>query len=310
MMWPPGRFVDALGPLFVGTLLLASPLMAATAYKETTGDLDLSRVRLVVAAPPHLAALLQDRALMRFRQAGFRLAGLETADAPLATLTLTLNPQPIAACPGMVLYAPSLTLTEPVAIARTGAVYLDATWIAGSDKEVAESIDSVRMEKDLDEFVSQFLTDYRAANTRRPSQMRAVSETSAQRQHPAVPVMHVSVLAGGVSPALKARAERQLAEAGFRTAATSSTDEVIDLSIELIQRPLEGLCPGQVLYERGIFVVEPVRVARSPRVTLWSDTWHEDSVRIMPPRSASALAEDQQTLLEGFIRTHTEWSAP
>jgi hypothetical protein len=65
-----------------------------------------------------------------------------------------------------------------------------------------------------------------------------------------------------------------------------------------------------VLYERGIYVVEPVQVARSPHVTLWSDTWHEDSIRILPPLSTDELAADQQRLLEAFIQAHVKWTGP
>lgn len=312
MTFAPERITTVACLLLLGSVLLPDPAAAATAYKETTGDLDLSRVRLVVVAPSDMAASLQRRATLLFQEAGLSLAGSGSADAALATLTLTLAPQPVETCPGTVLYAPSLTLTEPVVIPRTGQVYSDATWIVRSERAVtvASAIDSVRMEKELDGFVSQFLADYRAANIRRPPHMRAVSEAPTRHERTVRPVLHVSVLAGPASPALKMQAEQQLARTGFRTSPTSRAEEVIDLSIELVQQPLGAECPGQVLYERGIYLVEPVQVARRPHVTLWSDTWHEDSVRIVPALSASELAADQRTLLEEFIRTHSHWMAP
>jgi len=76
------------------------------------------------------------------------------------------------------------------------------------------------------------------------------------------------------------------------------------MSLELTQRALDDRCPGKVLYEQGLYLVEQVRVTRRPLVSLWSDTWLQESVRIVPPRSLRELETDQRLLLQEFLQSH------
>ena len=85
---------------------------------RTTEQLDLNLVLLVVVAPEEWRESLSQRALTLFKSAGLPLPNSGSPPVShLATLTLTLNPQPIEkVCPDKILYAPSLALTEPVTV--------------------------------------------------------------------------------------------------------------------------------------------------------------------------------------------------
>jgi hypothetical protein len=297
-------------------------MAATTAYWNTAEELDLSRVRLVVVASTELKEALHHRTLALFKSAGLSLPDSDSSQAPrLATLTLALNPQPLTdICPGKVLYAPSLALTEPVTIQRTNAVIQDSTWLFESTKQVREPVTVEQVEADLDGLINQFIADYKAANPlNRPQDKPAtpdvddtqllsltpdLDERHRDRNLQAIHAVSLSVLAERWSSALKANALRQLAEAGLRLVPDAAEDGAVSLSLELTQRALGDHCPGKVLYERGLYLVEEVRITRRPLVLLWIDTWLQESVQIVPPLSRQGLESDQRLLLQEFIRTH------
>lgn len=302
-------------------VLATTGTAAVTAYLSTTEQLDLSQVTLEVVAPAELKEKLRQRTLRHFQSAGLPLPG---SGSPYtvrpAVLTLALDPQPLGnLCPGKVLYAPSLTLTEPVTIPRTGTVIQDSTWLFETDRQVRDPISAEQMEKDLDGLINQFMTDYQTANPPNGQKdMRATPNRDSEQplsvpdsderytdQHlQGIRAVSLSVLAGRWSSALKANAVRQLAEAGVRTVPYAAESEAVSLSLELTQRPLGDHCPGKVLYQRGLYLVEEVRIARRPRVRLWTDTWLQESVRIAPPLLPQALESDRRLLLQEFIRAH------
>jgi len=182
-------------------------------------------------------------------------------------------------------------------------------------------VEVAQLEADLDEFIRQFLTDYQIANQRARSlrQQRASSEVAPQSTPPAVfaiddaahstaglidlPLSSVqlTVLAGRSTAALRTRASQQLIEAGLPVSPVRGGESPITLSIEFEQAPLKAHCPGYVLYSRGLYLVEEVRIARNPRVSLWSDTWLRDTVQIVPPVSIRQLESDQDALLQEFV---------
>jgi hypothetical protein len=302
--------------------LPTTSMTATTAYRNTTEELDLSRVRLVVVASTELKETLHNRTLALFKSAGLSLPDSGSSQAPrLATLTLTLNPQPLTdICPGKVLYAPSLALTEPVTIQRTNAVTQDSTWLLGTTWQVREPVISEHIEKDLDGLINQFIADYKAANPLDRSQDKPATPDVGDSQHQslasdlddrpvdrslqAITAVSLSVVAERWSSALKADALRQLTEAGLRLFPDAAEYGAVSLSLELTQRALGEHCPGKVLYEQGLYLVEEVRITRRPRVLLWIDTWLQESVRIVPPLSRQELESDQRLLLQEFIRTH------
>lgn len=293
---------------------------ATTAYMSSTEQLDLRQVQLVVVAPAHLQDALRNRALTLFTEAGLPLPSSHPSQPPLsAVLTLAFVPTPIDdCCPGKVLYAPSLTLTELVTIPRTGATVRDTTWLFAPDKEVRGPVDDEQIKTDADRFIHQFVTDYQTAN--RPPRNRQTTPQGAREQHGSrdseisprtnasgsrtIHMVSLSVLAAQGSSVLKASAARQLTEAGFHLATQASHNDAVSLGIEFTQQVLGDRCPGKVLYERGLYLVEEVHVTRRPAVTLWSDTWSKESVRIVPPLSLSELEADQRSLVQQFLQSH------
>lgn len=302
--------------------LYTTGMAATTAYRSTTEQLDLSGIHLVVVASTELKEALHNRALALFKSAGLSLPDSGSSQAPrLATLTLTLNPQPLTdICPGKVLYAPALALTEPVTILRTSTVIQDSTWLFETTRQVREPITAEQIEADLDGLINQFIADYKAANplgrsqdkpatpdvddSQRLSLAPDLDDRPGDRSLQAISAVSLSVLAERWSSALKSNAVRQLADAGFRLVPDAAEDGAASLSLELTQRALGIHCPGKVLYERGLYLVEEVRITRRPRVLLWIDTWLQESVRIVPPLSLQGLESDQHLLLQEFIRTH------
>jgi hypothetical protein len=102
---------------------------------------------------------------------------------------------------------------------------------------------------------------------------------------------------------LEERAVRQLTAAGLSAAAPSGTEAPLTLSIELVQQSLQDRCPGLVLYEAGVFLVEEVQLRRNPSAVIWSDTWMREQVRIVPPVTRAQLETDLDALIEQFIRS-------
>lgn len=305
--------------------LSANGMAASTAYVDTTGNLDLNQIQFVVVASPDFRAQLHARATMLFAKAGLPLPASDESHPPIATLTLTLDPHPLGdTCPGKVLYTPSLALTEPVIIPRNAVVMNDMTWLLATETHVREPVALSRLEADLDGFIGQFITDYKAGNPGRHSEEKPSLTDNLRTDHkPARPVvsekndaqgtaglknlnvntLQVFVLAGRSSEALTARALHQLNEAGLRVAPERNANSAVTLGIELTQRSLDDHCPGTVLYERGIYLVEQVLVMRSPRVSLWSDTWLRETTQVVPPVPPHQLASDQDALIQQFIRS-------
>jgi len=176
--------------LIILRLALASTtsIAATTAYMSSTEQLDLRQVPLIVVAPDKLKAVLHHRALTLFAEAGLPIPGSDLSQRPpSAVLTLTLDSRPIDdLCPGKVLYAPSLALTEPVTIPRIGSTIRDTTWLIESDKEVRGPVDDERITTDLDGFVRQFITDYKTAN-RKPQERPATPDMSVDPQFSLTP---------------------------------------------------------------------------------------------------------------------------
>jgi hypothetical protein len=317
-------------PLYSRLLLIAagiaflpiSGLAASTAYVSTARNLDLSRIRLVIVASPEARARLLDRAIELFVNAGLpRPAPVEPTVPSVATLTLSLNPSPIGpACPGQVLYAPALTLTEPVTIPRNGALLYDSSWTMRAEPQVRKPVEIEQLEADLDGFIRQFIADYRTANQGAGSSERRASPASDQEpslsavaladaahsaaalSNLALSTVQLNVLAGQGTARLRARALEQLAAAGLPASPAQTGSGAVTLGIELLQQPLEDRCPGYVLYTRGLYLVEQVRIVRNPMISIWSDTWLREAVQIVPPLSLHQLESDQDALLQEFIR--------
>jgi hypothetical protein len=303
-------------------LLPALGLAATTAYMKTTEQLDLRHVRLVILAPPAWQERLRRRVMTHFTRAGLPLpdSGSPREQSP-ALLTLTLNPKPVEqTCPGKVLYAPSLVLTEPVTSLRTGVVYQDTTWMVALDARVLPPVTLQHMEQDVDRFVTQFITDYHAANraehsrephpaplAESPAPTSLSPDSAPSHQHRRLGdlrTVRLSVLAGAWSSALRDAAVRQLLAAGIRSSSDGTDSGAVDLSLEFIEHPLGDHCPGHVLYERGLYLIEEVRVSRRPEVRLWNDTWVQDSLQIVSPRSRQDLETDQADLVRTLLRSY------
>lgn len=324
MNGPLTSLTRTVGRLFALSMVLLSTtgLAATTAYVKTTEQLDLGLVQLIIIAPPQLQDSLRHRVMTHFSRAGLPLpdSGSPRDQSP-ALLTLTLKPRSVElTCPGKVLYAPSLTLTESVTSPRTGVAYQDNAWTFSTQPEVLSSVTAQRIDEDLDRLVTQFITDYTTANRSERSRKEHSAPFVGSTQPASIPpdrepshqnhrlgdlrTVRVSVMAGQWSSALKDAATRQLAAAGIRPPSDSTESGTVDLSLELIQHPLGDHCPGYVLYERGLHLAEEVHVSRRPQVRFWSDTWSQDSLQIVPPRSQQELAADQTELLRTFLSSY------
>jgi len=297
----------------------AISIAATTAYMSSTEDLNLRQVQLVVVASDQLRESLHNQALARFAETGLPLpTAYPFQTSPPTVLTLTLDPRPIGDhCPGKVLYAPSLALTEPVTIARTGSTILDTTWLFEIRTEVRRPVDHDRIKADLDLLINQFITDYKTANRQsRESQTPPNNESEPQSsmtrdvpdRHTAlelqkIRVFSLSILTERWSSTLKTIAVRQLTEAGLRSIDDVVGNDPASLSLELIQLSLDDHCRGKVIYQRGLYLVEQVRIARQPSVMLWSDTWFQEAVLVVPPLSRKELEADQHMLIQKFLHS-------
>ncbi|MGE0469304.1 MAG: hypothetical protein AB7L09_22870 [Nitrospira sp.] len=297
----------------------ATSAAATTAYMSSTEQLDLRQVQLVVVAPDQLRESLRKRALARFTEAGLSPPNAHSSPtSPPTDLTLTLDPRPIGdLCPGKVLYAPSLTLTETVTITRTGSVIQDTTWLFETGTEIRGPVDHDRITSDVDLLIHQFITDYKTANHQlREGHTPPNNESEPQfAMAPDMPDRHtalelqkirmfsLSVLAQQGSSTLKANAVRDLTEAGLRSIDDVAGTGAVSLSLELIQRSIDEHCRGKIIYERGFYLVEQVRITRRPLVMLWSDTWFEESVLVVPLLSRKELEADQHMLIQKFLHS-------
>ena len=311
------------------TTLPASGRAAPYVDVPITRDLDLHQVQLVVVAAPEFRERLYDRTMRLFAKAELPLPPVDQGYSPLgATLKLTLKTTPLGdTCPGNVLYEPSLALIEQVVVPRNSEVMHDITWLTGTGPQARAPVSIEELETDLDVLVQTFITSYKLGNPGRHSQEmrhdRKTSESPLVDQSPASPVvpevpdpragvslngldvdtLHLSILAGGLSKTLATRALHQLTSAGLPVSFDQRRNDAAVLSLELIQRSVEGQCPGRILYEPGLFLVEQVRLKRNPQILIWSDTWVRETVQVVLPVSLQQLESDQDGLLKQFIHS-------
>ncbi len=311
--------------LLIGCSFPETSIAATSAYAQTTEGLDLDRVQFVVSAPPEFTSRLSRHARSLFAKAGIALPDSEGQDRPpIATLTLTLDPQPLRdSCPEHILYAPSLALTEPVLIPRNSVIMTNVTWLAHTGAQVRKSVTFADLEHDLEEFMHQFVADYRAANAGSRSSIPGTAPASPhpdtlRQNSPAttpeaihsdstlkalrIDQLQFAVSAGRFSRALRPRALQQLDNAGLILLPDQHHNGQTTLGVELIQQPLEDRCPGKVLYESGLYLVEQIQLMRNPRVSIWSDTWLRETTLVVAPRSQEQLESDQEALLRQFIK--------
>ena len=301
-------------------------IAASSPYVQTTDGLDLNRVRFAISAPPEFTAQLAQRATALFAKAGLPPLQSDSPHIPsIATLTLTLDPQPLRSdCLGHLLYAPSLALTEPVLIPRNSVIMDNVTWLAHTGAQVRKSVTIADIEHDLEEFMYQFIADYRAANAGSHSSIpgTAPAATDPNTSHPdsattapaalhsdsilkALPIdqLQISVSAGRFSHTLTTRALQQFNNAGLALSPGQHHNGQLTLGVELIQQPLGDRCAGKILYESGLYLVEHIQLTRNPRVSIWSDTWLRETTLVVAPRSQEQLESDQDTLLRQFINS-------
>jgi hypothetical protein len=282
-----------------------------------------------VVAAPEFKDRLYDRTMRLFAKADLPLPPRDQSYSPLgATLKLTLKTTPLGdTCPGNVLYEPSLALIEQVIVPRNSEVMHDITWLTGTGSQARAPVSVEELEADLDGLVQTFITSYKGGNPDWHSEEmhhdRNTSESPLVDQRPASPVvpevldaragvslngldvdtMHLSILAGRLSKSLATRALHQLTHAGLPVSLAHRGNDAAVLSLELIQRSVEDQCPGRILYEPGLFLVEQVRIKRNPQILIWSDTWVRETLQVVPPVSMQQLVSDQDALLDQFIHS-------
>ncbi len=289
---------------------------ASTAYVATTRHLDLRQVHMVLVAPREAKERLYARAASLFMSAGLPVPRTDKVSShALATLTLTLDPQPIGAtCAGKFLYVPSLTLSEPVVIPRNSVIKPDITWLMRRDPHILGRPDNSALDEDLDHLVGQFIEDYKTANTSRhrslpdPASDEPRAPAGSSHSEPDIGLnklplkdLPLSVWATRSTAHLAARAALQLSQAGIAATLEKAGTAPVTLGIELLERSLDPDCPGMVLHEQGIYLVEQVHIQRNPEVVIWSDTWLRERLTIGPPTSLQRLEADQEALLAHFI---------
>lgn len=307
-------------------LLIALVWTASASAAPPLEGLDLRTTTMVVVGPEPHVAILRDRAQALFAAAGLPALPAEpTEGRAKATLTLALDAQPLGGvCPNHVLYRPALSLTEPVVIARNGVAMSDISWELHAGRQVRASVSPDDLLADLERFLGQFIADFLVANRNIPKTGAGQSgldrSTDDSRLSPPLHVspqdtvqggvvglwterLVVQALAGEHSRSLENRAIRQLTTAGLSASVPSGAAAPLTLSIELVQQSLYDRCPGLVLYEAGLFLVEEVQIRRNPRVVIWSDTWTREQARVVPPATRAQLEADQDALLEQFIRS-------
>jgi hypothetical protein len=204
----------------------------------------------------------------------------------------------------------------------------NVTWLAHTGAQVRKSVTIADLERDLEEFFSQFIADYRATNggarSSIPGNASAVPQPDTPPPDAAITApeplhststlkalridqLQISVSAGRFSHALTARALQQFNHAGLALSPRQHHNGQLTLGVELIQQPLDDRCPGKILYESGLYFVEQIQPTRNPRVSIWSDTWLRETAQVVAPRTQAQLESDQDALLRQFIdslKTH------
>lgn len=317
--------------LFVFSMisLPASGVAAPSLDVPVTQGLDLSQVQLLVVAKQEFRERLYERTTRILAQAGLYLAPPDEPHSPLgAMLKLTLDTTPLGdTCPGNVLYEPSVALIEQVIVPRNAEVMHDITWSTGTASRARAPVAVDELETDLDGLIQEFITRYKLGNPGWQSQESSYdwkrSESPRVDQKLTDPViseapdaragvslngldvdtLHLSILAGRLSKTFATRALHHLTSAGLPVSLNQRGNDEAILSLELIQRSVEGRCPGKVIYEPGLFLVEQVRIKRNPQIVIWSDTWVREGLQIVPPVSIQQLGSDLDALLKQFIHS-------
>lgn len=287
-------------------------------------NLDSHHIRLVVASAPEMTDRFRERVTHIFITAGLPLySQAQTHTAPTALLKLTLNPAPLGEiCPTKVLYTPSLVLIEPVIVPRNSEVMQDITWSAETSPQARPPLTIEELEQDLDWLVSRFIEAYQLANPARRQQKVESEQTNSMNPHGddaparltpdtrtgvsmhglALDRVQLSAVAGRLTSPLATRALRQFTAAGLPMSLEPQGQDTASLSLEMTQRPIGEHCPGKVLYEAGLFLVEQVSLIRNQRIRIWSDTWTREHIQIVPPVSVEQLESDQESLVGEFLR--------
>ena len=297
---------------------MAGPHLSLAQSPDVLRGLHLNQVQLEIVAPIELHDRLLTQIRSRLSDAGRPLPDpMESHSARPITLNLTFFSQPLHdLCQDKALQALSFSVIEPVVILRSGVARRDQTWSVGGAFHVRTPLSTAELEQTVTRLLDRFLDQYARANS-----VPSGPLNQSDREHlPPIPVdlpdarsntglrdlsfddMRLSVLANRSVRTLTRRAYDRLAEANIPITRDERHDAAVTLDVELLEQPLDGECPGHVLYEAGLFLVEEVRLGRAPDIRLWTDTWTRQSVRVVPPVSETQLGLDQDALLAEFLQ--------
>ena len=315
--------------LVCGGTLMCPPGASAQSTALLQG-LDLRRVGVEIVAPAELRLRLRHHVLAYTAHRGVVLADTGGMDTKLlAELRLTLMPEPIGdACREKVLYAPSLALIEPVIVLRNQLRMRDSTWSKGVAPHVRTRPTTEDLENEAERLVTRFLEDYRRANPAGVTspESGANAEDMVDTQDGIVPeliadsvlpdargdaalrelseeVLQLSVLTNESARDVTKHVFERLDAGGLVLSRQRRSEAPVTLGIEQFQQPLDPQCPGRILLETGLFVIEEVRAPRAPDAPLWSDTWARQSRRVDGPMTEAQLAGEREALLDQFIQS-------
>jgi hypothetical protein len=319
----------------LGALVLAAqywivPTTAGQTIPTTTG-LDFSQVDFSVVSQPEHQERLYSRALRQLKEAGIYKAEFGHATKKTATLTLTLKPELIGnACSGKVLYAPSLKLMEEVIVERNGVSIQDVTWSSEQAPYPVLPRSLQEIEADLDGLISRFIVNYKMGNPAVSSQ-RDFHEGDGLK-HNAVPKLMLAekdlqkplserpvdaslrgldlesvnfmLWAGASSKPLKAQAIERAAKAGIKLVFNPNAKTPITLNLRLDARSLDEACPGKVLYDASLELVEQVKIKRNPAIYIWATPWSRHKTQFADAVSFKQLETDVNELLDQFTASY------
>jgi len=315
----------------LGALVLAAqywivPAAVGQTIPTTTG-LDFSQVDFIVVAQPEHQERLYSRAVRQLREAGIYKAESGHATKKTAALTLTLKPELIGnACSGKVLYAPSLKLMEEVIVARNGSSIQDVTW---SSEQAAYPVlprSIQEIEADLDSLISRFIINYKMGNPAVSSQRefhegdglkhnaitklilaekdfpQIMSGRSADASLRGLDLESVNFMlwAGASSKPLHAQAIKRAEKAGLKLVFKPNAKTPIALNLRLDSRSLDEACPGKVLYDASLELVEQVKIKRNPSIYIWATPWSRHKTQFTNAVPFKQLETDVNELLDQF----------
>ncbi len=138
----------------------------------TVSKLDIGKVAFFLRTKPEFHERLHARALDKLTKSGlYPIGSRKSAPGPprepIATLTLTLKPEPLdEICPGKVLYETKLVLEEHVVIERNPEIrLLSITWsYAASRPAIRGPVTIEELETDLHQFLQEFIIAYKMGN--------------------------------------------------------------------------------------------------------------------------------------------------